>query len=75
MELFNTESKKIVTDPLNVNNPISLQVLGICSALAVTIRVDQAIIMTIAVIFVLCSSNVAISLLKDHIPSLSLIHI
>ena len=69
MELFNTESKKIVTDPLNVNNPISLQVLGICSALAVTIRVDQAIIMTFAVIFVLCSSNVAISLLKDHIPS------
>ena len=38
MELFSTESKKIVTDPLNVNNPISLQVLGICSALAVTIR-------------------------------------
>ena len=69
MELFSTESKKIVTDPLNVNNPISLQVLGICSALAVTIRVDQAIIMTFAVIFVLCSSNVAISLLKDHIPS------
>jgi len=69
MELFNTESKKIVTDPLNVNNPISLQVLGICSALAVTIRVDQAIIMTFAVIFVLCSSNVAISLLKDYIPS------
>ena len=50
MELFSTESKKIVTDPLNVNNPISLQVLGICSALAVTIRVDQAIIMTFAVI-------------------------
>ena len=69
MELFNTESKKIVTDPLNVNNPISLQVLGICSALAVTIRVDQAIIMTFAVIFVLCSSNVAISILKDYIPS------
>ena len=69
MELFSTESKKIVTDPLNINNPISLQVLGICSALAVTIRVDQAIIMTFAVIFVLCSSNVAISILKDHIPS------
>ena len=51
MELFNSESKKIVSDPINVNNPISLQVLGICSALAVTIRLDQAIIMTLAVIF------------------------
>ena len=69
MELFNSESKKIVSDPLNVNNPISLQVLGICSALAVTIRLDQAIIMTFAVIFVLCSSNVVISLLRDYIPN------
>ena len=58
MELFNSESKKIISDPINVNNPISLQVLGICSALAVTIRVDQAIIMSLAVIFVLASSNV-----------------
>ena len=63
MELFNSESKKIVSDPINVNNPISLQVLGICSALAVTIRLDQAIIMTLAVVFVLCSSNVILSLL------------
>ena len=69
MELFDSESKKIVSDPLNVNNPISLQVLGICSALAVTIRLDQAIIMTFAVIFVLCSSNVVISLLRDYIPA------
>tara|TARA_Y100001970_G_scaffold95137_1_gene119888 strand:+ start:52 stop:714 length:663 start_codon:yes stop_codon:yes gene_type:complete len=69
MALFDLESKKIVSDPLNVNNPISLQVLGICSALAVTIRLDQAIIMTFAVIFVLCSSNVVISLLRDYIPA------
>ena len=41
MELFNSESKKIISDPINVNNPISLQVLGICSALAVTIRNDN----------------------------------
>ena len=58
MELFNSESKKIISDPINVNNPISLQVLGICSALAVTIRVDQAIIMSLAVIFVLSSSKI-----------------
>ena len=69
MELFNSESKKIINDPINVNNPISLQVLGICSALAVTIRLDQAIIMTLAVIFVLCSSNVILSLIRDYIPA------
>ncbi len=69
MELFNAESKKIINDPISVNNPISLQVLGICSALAVTIRLDQAIIMTLAVIFVLCSSNVILSLIRDYIPA------
>jgi len=69
VELFNSESKKIINDPINVNNPISLQVLGICSALAVTIRLDQAIIMTLAVIFVLCSSNVILSLIRDYIPA------
>ena len=69
MELFNSESKKIISDPINVNNPISLQVLGICSALAVTIRLDQAIIMTLAVIFVLCSSNVILSLIRNYIPT------
>ncbi len=69
MELFNSESKKIINDPINVNNPISLQVLGICSALAVTIRLDQAIIMTLAVIFVLCSSNVILSVIRKYIPA------
>ena len=69
MELFNAESKQIISDPIHVNNPISLQVLGICSALAVTIRLDQAIIMTLAVIFVLCSSNVILSLIRDYIPA------
>ncbi len=69
MELFNSESKQIISDPIHVNNPISLQVLGICSALAVTIRLDQAIIMTLAVIFVLCSSNVILSLIRDYIPA------
>ncbi len=69
MELFNSESKKIISDPINVNNPISLQVLGICSALAVTIRVDQAIIMSLAVIFVLSSSNVILSVIRNFIPN------
>jgi len=69
VELFNSESKKIISDPINVNNPISLQVLGICSALAVTIRVDQAIIMSLAVIFVLASSNVILSVIRNFIPN------
>ena len=69
MELFNSESKKIVSDPINVNNPISLQVLGICSALAVTVKVDTAIIMTLAVVFVLSMSNTLISMLRNFIPS------
>jgi len=69
VELFNSESKKIISDPINVNNPISLQVLGICSALAVTIRVDQAIIMSLAVIFVLASSNVILSMIRNFIPN------
>jgi Na+-transporting NADH:ubiquinone oxidoreductase subunit D len=69
VELFSSESKKIISDPINVNNPISLQVLGICSALAVTIRVDQAIIMSLAVIFVLSSSNVILSVIRNFIPN------
>jgi Na+-transporting NADH:ubiquinone oxidoreductase subunit D len=69
VELFNSESKKIISDPINVNNPISLQVLGICSALAVTIRLDQAIIMSLAVIFVLASSNVILSMIRNFIPN------
>jgi Na+-transporting NADH:ubiquinone oxidoreductase subunit D len=69
MELFSSESKKIINDPINVNNPISLQVLGICSALAVTIRLDQAIIMTLAVLFVFTSSNVILSLIRNYIPA------
>ena len=51
------------------NNPISLQVLGICSALAVTVKMDTAVVMTLAVIAVLCISNTVISLLRNMIPA------
>jgi NADH:ubiquinone oxidoreductase, Na(+)-translocating, D subunit len=51
------------------NNPISLQVLGICSALAVTVKMDTAVVMTFAVIAVLCISNTVISLLRNMIPA------
>jgi Na+-transporting NADH:ubiquinone oxidoreductase subunit D len=56
-------------DPLFNNNPISLQVLGICSALAVTTKMDTALVMCAAVTVVTALSNVSISLLRNHIPS------
>lgn len=58
----------VLTDPLWDNNPITLQVLGICSALAVTTQVIPALIMSAGVVFVLCASNVVISLLRSFIP-------
>ena len=64
-----SNSKSTFSDPLIDNNPITRQVLGICSALAVTVKVEQAVVMTLAVTFVLVSSNVIISLLRKMIPS------
>ena len=69
MALLSKSSKAAVSDPLMSNNPISLQVLGICSALAVTTKLDIAFVMTLAVIAVLCISNTVISLLRNLIPS------
>ncbi|MEC8703283.1 MAG: NADH:ubiquinone reductase (Na(+)-transporting) subunit D [Candidatus Neomarinimicrobiota bacterium] len=73
MALLSKSSKAAVSDPLMSNNPISLQVLGICSALAVTTKLDIAFVMTLAVIAVLCVSNTVISLLRNMIPSKVLI--
>ncbi|MAD51665.1 MAG: NADH:ubiquinone reductase (Na(+)-transporting) subunit D [Candidatus Marinimicrobia bacterium] len=69
MALLNKKSQVVLKDPLMNNNPITFQVLGICSALAVTVKVDTAIIMTLAVVFVLSMSNTLISLLRNFIPS------
>ncbi len=60
---------KLVTDPINLNNPITIQVLGICSALAVTVKLIPAIVMSISVLFVMAFANVIISLLRNTIPS------
>lgn len=68
-KLFSRKHRKAVFDPLSDNNPITIQVLGICSALAVTVQVQTALVMTGAVIFVLTLSNVAISFLRNQIPS------
>lgn len=59
---------KIVLDPLSDNNPITVQMLGICSALAVTAQLPTAFTMSLAVTAVLCASNTIISLLRNHIP-------
>ncbi len=61
--------RKIVSDPLADNNPITWQVLGVCSALAVTTQVSTAVVMSLALTAVLCCSNVAISLLRKMIPN------
>jgi len=67
--LFGAKEKKILVDPLNDNNPITVQVLGICSALAVTTLAMKALVMTIAVIFVCALSNLITSALRNIIPS------
>ena len=61
--------RDLMLDPLFDNNPIGLQVLGICSALAVTTAMDTAFVMSLAVIGVLIGSNVAVSLVRNHVPS------
>ncbi len=62
-------NKKTFIDPLIENNPITRQVLGICSALAVTVHVEQALVMTLALTFVVTMSNTIVSLLRKYIPS------
>ena len=68
MAVLNKKSKEALTDPLMKNNPISLQVLGICSALAVTVQLNTAVVMTLAVVSVLSISNTVISILRKMIP-------
>ena len=65
---MNKKEREVLIDPFFNNNPISLQVLGICSALAVTTKVETSLVMSIAVIAVLTLSNLSISLIRDYIP-------
>ncbi len=62
-------ARKALIDPLFENNPIALQVLGICSALAVTTKMETSVVMCGAVIFVLTFSNFFVSLLRNNIPN------
>lgn len=61
--------KKLLTNPLNLDNPITVQVLGICSALAVTVKLEPAVVMALSVTAVLAFANVIISLLRNTIPT------
>jgi Na+-transporting NADH:ubiquinone oxidoreductase subunit D len=67
--LFSAKNKRLLIDPLNDDNPITVQVLGICSALAITVQVQQAVVMSLSVLFVMIFGNVIISLMRDSIPS------
>ena len=66
---MSSEAKKVLTKPIVDNNPIALQVLGICSALAVTSSMTNALVMTIAVVLVTAFSNLFISIIRNQIPS------
>jgi Na+-transporting NADH:ubiquinone oxidoreductase subunit D len=67
--LFSKKNIGLVKDPLTDNNPVTVQVLGICSALAITAELKASVIMALSVIFVLGVGNVLISLLRNAIPS------
>lgn len=69
MALLNKKDAKLVLDPLADNNPITIQVLGICSALAITAQLQAAVVMALSVMFVLAMGNVVISLMRNIIPS------
>ncbi|MDZ7845863.1 MAG: NADH:ubiquinone reductase (Na(+)-transporting) subunit D [Owenweeksia sp.] len=66
---FSKKNRRLVSDPLNDDNPITVQVLGICSALAITVKVYPALVMSISVLFVMGVGNVVISLLRNVIPN------
>ena len=67
--LFSKKNRALLSDPMDDNNPITVQVLGICSALAITVQLKPAIVMSISVMAVMAASNVIISLLRNLIPN------
>ncbi|WP_086476153.1 MULTISPECIES: NADH:ubiquinone reductase (Na(+)-transporting) subunit D [Arenibacter] len=69
MALLSKKDTSLILDPLSDNNPITIQVLGICSALAITAELKASIVMSISVLFVMGMGNVVISLMRNIIPS------
>ena len=66
--LFSPKNRKLLSVPLNRDNPITMQVLGVCSALAVTAKLEPSVVLALSVVFVLGVGNVVISLLRKTIP-------
>jgi len=66
--LFSKKNRKLLKDTLGDSNPITIQVLGICSALAITVQLQQAVIMSLSVLFVMIGGNLIVSLLRNLIP-------
>lgn len=69
MNYFQQKNRKLITGPIGKNNPITVQVLGICSALAVTVKLQPAFVMGLSVTIVLAFANVIVSMLRNTIPS------
>ena len=69
MALLSKKDRALILDPLTDDNPITIQVLGICSALAITAQLKASIVMTLSVLFVMGVGNVVISLMRNIIPS------
>jgi len=69
MGLLSKKDSKLILDPLADNNPITIQVLGICSALAITAQLKASVVMTVSVLFVMGAGNIVISLMRNIIPS------
>ena len=67
--LFSKKNKKLISNPLDIDNPITVQILGVCSALAVTTQMKPAFVMSLGLMIVTASSNVAISMMRNSIPS------
>jgi Na+-transporting NADH:ubiquinone oxidoreductase subunit D len=67
--LFSLKNRRLLTNPINKENPITVQVLGICSALAITVKLEPAFVMALSVTIVTAFSNLVISLLRNTIPS------
>lgn len=67
--MFSKKNKRLLSDPMDDQNPITVQVLGICSALAITVQVEQAIVMALSVTAVMACGNMIISLLRNAIPN------
>jgi Na+-transporting NADH:ubiquinone oxidoreductase subunit D len=67
--LFSKKNRKLISNPLDIDNPITVQILGVCSALAVTTQMKPAFVMSLGLMIVTASSNVVISMMRNSIPS------